>query len=147
MNLQQLQMDLQATNIELSKTYEYLQNYNTFVMAGKATVPLEVARENYLKLAAVKSSIEQAIAATMAQLQNANNLAAQPANAGLSSRQPMLNNSNDGYSSNNTNVATSLHSDAKPKQEPAQQNLAPATTKHNVTYRHINYIKEKKVGE
>ena len=28
MNLQQLQMDLQATNIELSKTYEYLQNYN-----------------------------------------------------------------------------------------------------------------------
>ena len=145
MNLQQLQMDLQATNIELSKTYEYLQNYNTFVMAGKATVPLEVARENYLKLAAVKSSIEQAIAATMAQLQNVNNVAAQPTNTGLSSRQPMLNNGNDGYSSNNTNVATSLHSDAKPKQEPAQQNLAPAATKHNVTYRHINYIKEKKV--
>ena len=145
MNLQQLQMDLQATNIELSKTYEYLQNYNTFVMAGKATVPLEVARENYLKLAAVKSSIEQAIAATMAQLQNANNLAAQPANTGLSSRQPMLNNGNDGYSSNNTNVATSLHSDAKPKQEPTQQNSAPMATKHNVTYRHINYIKEKNV--
>ena len=61
MNLQQLQMDLQATNIELSKTYEYLQNYNAFVMAGKATVPLETARENYLKLAAVKSSIEQAL--------------------------------------------------------------------------------------
>ena len=145
MNLQQLQMDLQATNIELSKTYEYLQNYNAFVMAGKATVPLETARENYLKLAAVKSSIEQAIAATMAQLQNANNLAAQPANTGLSSRQPMLNNGNDGYSSNNTNVATSLHSDAKPKQEPTQQNSAPMATKHNVTYRHINYIKEKNV--
>ena len=43
MNLQQLQMDLQATNIELSKTYEYLQNYNAFVIAGKATVPLETA--------------------------------------------------------------------------------------------------------
>ena len=145
MNLQQLQMDLQATNIELSKTYEYLQNYNAFVIAGKATVPLEVARENYLKLAAVKSSIEQAIAATMAQLQNVNNVAVQPTNTGLSNRQPMLNNGNDGYSSNNTNVATSLHSDAKPKQEPTQQNSAPMATKHNVTYRHINYIKEKKV--